>query len=187
MQFFDRSAALSILSDLELSPSNRRLVQYWLSLWSGNALPERHAVKPADLKPLLSNLIMFDVAPARSVKVRLAGTNFNFILGTELTGEDWIELAPPDYRRERLRVFTDIASGAIGRGIRKIDMKTGDSETSEELLLPFRAEADGSPQLVLCHVDWRPQQEFARIVSREQALGEPLAFETIQLPLMQAA
>jgi hypothetical protein len=187
MQIFDRGAALRIVSDLELAPSNRKFIEYWLSLWSGNALPERNAIKPADLKPLLSNLIMFDVVPSKSVTVRLAGTNFNFTLGTELTGEDWIAAAPPDYRGERLRVFTDIASGAIGRGLRRIDMKSGESETSEEVLLPFRAEADGSAQLVVCHVDWRPVQEFARIASREQAYGEPLAFETIQLPLMKAA
>jgi hypothetical protein len=187
MQFFDRAAAVRIISDLDLAPSNRKFVEHWLSLWNGNALPARDSIRPADLKPLLSNLIMFDVTPSKSVFIRLAGTNFNFTLGAELSGEDWVALAPPEYRSERLRVFTDIAAGAIGRGVRRIEMSTGQMEPSEEVLLPFRAEAEGSPELVLCHVNWRPEKDSARIAHLEQAYGEPLAFETIQLPLMRAA
>jgi hypothetical protein len=66
-------------------------------------------------------------------------------------------------------------------------MKTGDAQTCEELLLPFQDSNDDGTQMVLCHVDWNPDRDFARIESREQAWGEPLAFETIQLPLMKAA
>ncbi len=187
MQYFDRGAAFKIVSDLELAPANRRLVHHWLSLWHGNVLPGRSAIKPSDLKSLLPNLIMFDVVPGRTVVVRLAGTNYNFVLGMELTGRDWIDLAPVEYRAERLRIFSDIAMGAIGRGVRSIEMKAGDRRSSEEILLPFRSDADGDAQLVLCHVDWSSGQDSVRIASREQAWGAPLAFETILLPLASSA
>jgi len=187
MQYFDRDAVQKIVSDLELALSNRRLARHWLSLWSGNVLPDRSALKPADLKPLLSNLIMFDVIPNRSVVVRLAGTMFNIMLGAELTGRDWIEMAPAEYRAERLRIFSDIAAGAIGRGVRTLAMSTGDTRSSEEIILPFRGENDSDLRTVLAHIDLDVGRTEAKILSREQALGPPLAFETILLPLLKAA
>jgi hypothetical protein len=187
MQYFDRGATFRIVSDLELSPSNSRLIHHWLSLWNGNALPYRNAIKPADLKMLLPNLIMFDVIPGKSVFIRLAGTNFGFVLGMDLTGKDWIDLAPDEYKSERLRIFSDIAAGAIGRGVRSIEMNAGGSRPSEEILLPFRGDEDGGARLVLAHVDWDVGRDHERIASREQTWGVPLAFETIQLPMLPAA
>ena len=187
MQYFDRGAVLEIASNLELAPSNRRLLRHWLSLWSGNALPDRATINPANLKPLLSNLMMFDVVPGTSVVVRLAGTMFNFVLGTELTGRDWIALAPADHRAERLRVFSDIAAGAIGRGVRTLTMNTGETRSCEEILLPFRGEKESDVRTVLAHINLDVGRNEACILSREQAWGPPLAFETILLPLLKAA
>jgi len=187
MQYFDRGAVNKIVSDLELAPSNRRLVQHWLSLWSGNALPDRAAIKPADLKPLLSNLILFDVVPGKSVVVRLAGTMFNIVLGAELTGRDWVAQAPEEYRAERLRIFSDIAAGAIGRGVRSLAMSTGDTHSCEEIILPFRSDRESDARMVLAHIDLDIGRSEAKIASQEHAMGPPLAFETILLPLLKAA
>jgi hypothetical protein len=187
MQYFDHAAACGIVSDLELASINLALAQHWLSLWSGNAFPNRSALRPADLKRFLPNLILFDVVPDESVVVRLAGTQINFALGTELTGRDWIDLAPPTHRAERLRIFSRIVSGAIGRGVRNVEMKTGNALSFEEILLPLRGDGDSGTLPVLCHVDWNPGQDLARIASREQAWGPALAFETIPLPLLRAA
>jgi hypothetical protein len=187
MQHFDRGAAFKIVSDLELAADNSKLVHHWLSLWSDNELPARDALKPADVKSLLANLIMFDVVAGESVIVRLAGTNFGFTLGMDLTGKDWIELAPAAHRAGRLRIFSDIVTGAIGRGVRSIEMKAGDARSCEEILLPFRGDVKEGPQLVLCHVDWNPGHDHPKIASREQAWGPALAFETIPLPLSKMA
>jgi hypothetical protein len=186
MLHFDRSAAARIVADLERTPANRDFANHWMALWDGNLLPGRSSIRPAELKSLLRNLIMFDVVPDRRVLVRLAGTSYNTVLGMELSGEDWIALAPEQYKAERLRIFSDIAAGAIGRGLRKIALKTGDYVSAEEILLPFQGDAN-SPKLVVCHLDWQLDPEFAGIASREQAWGAPLAFETILLPLARAA
>ena len=183
MQMFDRGAALRIVSGLGLAPANRAIADHWLSLWTGAGLPDRSALRPASLKALLPNLVLFDVVPGRSVVVRLAGTTMAQVLGVELTGRDWIESAPREYRPQRLRIFSDIAHGAIGRGVRKVEMKAGGSRTCEEILLPFRGKES---QLVVCHVDW-DTSELTRIASREQACGPALAFETVPLPFTKAA
>jgi len=187
MQYFDHVAASRIVSDLELAAANLGLSQHWLSMWSGNILPGRNAIRPANLKSFLPNLILFDVVPEESVVVRLAGTQVNFALGTELTGRDWIDLAPPAHRAERLRIFSHIVSGAIGRGVRSIEMQTRKTHCFEEILLPLRGDGDSDALPVLCHVDWNPGHDYTGIASREQACGPALAFETIPLPLLRAA
>jgi hypothetical protein len=93
-QGFDRVATRALIAGLDLTPANREVVETWLSLWRGNELPDRRQLNPADLKRNLSHLAMFDVVPGVSVTVRLAGTTFGALLGMELTGQDWIALAP---------------------------------------------------------------------------------------------
>lgn len=187
MPRFDRCSASRIISDLGLASSNRKVAEHWLSLWRGDVLPARVSFSPSALKPFLRNLILFDVVPDRSVIVRLAGTTFRFVLDMELTGEDWIAFAPPEYRAERLRIFSDIAGGAIGRGVRSIELKSGKTQSCEEIILPFGADGDSPALSVLCHVDWIQDGGFMGVASREQALGAALAFETILLPLRKAA
>lgn len=178
---FDQTSARETIAILGLSPSNRAFADYWLSLWSGHALPRRDAINPAKLKALLPNLLILDVVPDRSVTVRLAGTTFNEVLGLELTRQDWLALAPPEYRAERLRIFSDIALGAIGRGMRRVEMDSAEDYVCEELLLPFAAEDTGEVRPVICHLDWKTRGDYVQIKSREQATGAPLAFEVIPL------
>lgn len=180
---FDQSSARETIASLGLAPANRAFAEYWLSLWQDHALPRRGTINPAQLKALLPNLLILDVVPDRSVTVRLAGTTFNAVLGLELTGQDWVALAPPEYRAERLRIFSDIALGAIGRGMRRVEMDSAEDTVCEELLLPFAVEDTGEICPVMCHLDWRTQGNYVRIKSREQAMGAPLAFEVI--PLLQ--
>jgi hypothetical protein len=187
MDKFDRILLRKILAEVDLAPANYQLVDYWLSLCSEGRLPERAAVRPGDMKQLLTNLILFDVVPGRSVKVRLAGTAFNFAFGMELKGKDWIRIAPVSHRPRRLRLFSDIAMGAIGRGKRRVEMSPAGSYCFEEVFLPCRADAETGIYPVVGHMDWNPGREFVKIKSLEQAMGPPLAFEIIPLPTTKAA
>ncbi len=187
MDRFDRNLLRKILAEIDLAPANREFVDYWLSLCAEDKLPERAAVRPADIKQLLANLIMFDVVPGKSVKVRLAGTAFNFALGMELKGKDWVKIAPESHRPQRLRLFSDIAMGAIGRGKRRVEMLPTGDYCFEEVFLPCRADRKTGIHPVLGRIDWNPGREFVKIESPEQALGPPLAFEIIPLPSLKAA
>jgi len=182
MDSFDRVLLRRMLAEVEFAPSNRELVDYWLSLCRENRLPDRTAIRPAEIKPLLSKLIIFDVVPGKSVKVRLAGTAFNYALGMELRGKDWIKITPKGHGPQRLRLFSDIAMGAIGRGKRVVEMLPAGEYSFEEIFLPCLPDEKAGVYPVLGHIDWNPGREFVKIKSTEQAMGPPLAFEIIPLP-----
>jgi hypothetical protein len=167
------------VADLDLEESNRALAEHWLSLWVGDALPMRASFNPAHMKPFLASIIMFNVVPGESVIVRLAGTGYRQILGAELTGQDWIALAPQDHRATRLRIFSTVAAGAIAVAHRLIAMTVGDDYVSEEIVLPFGREPGGAVP-VLVHVNFKPGQ-FIKIKSVAQVTADPLDFKLISL------
>jgi hypothetical protein len=184
---FDRAATQALIAGLGLTPTNRQVAETWLSLWHGNELPDRRRLNPADLKQNLSHLALFDVVPGVSVTVRLAGTRFGTVLGMELTGQDWLALAPENHRARRLGLFTDIAAGALCVATRYVDTGKVDLNLSEEILLPLAADPVHGVYPVLCHVDWKATHARDKIISRAEVTGAPVSFEMFGLPgLVQA-
>jgi hypothetical protein len=168
-----------VLAKLDLEESNRALADHWLSLWDGDALPPRAKLNPGKLKEFLPNIIMFNVVPDVSVVVRLAGTGFRYFLDSELTGGDWIALAPESHRATRLQLFSSIARGAILVAHRRIAMTVGDDYLSEEVLLPFAPEPSGSSP-VLVHVNFKAEH-FLKIKSMTQVTGDPIDYKLVPL------
>ena len=179
---FDRAATQTLIAGLDLTPANRGVMETWLSLWCGNELPDRRQLNPADLKRNLSHLAIFDVVPGVSVTVRLAGTSFGSVLGMELTGQDWIALAPENHRAGRLRTFADIASGALCIATRHVETGAMEASLTEEILLPLAVDPVHGIYPVLCHVDWKSARPDMRIKSPAQAIGTPDSFAIIPLP-----
>lgn len=182
---FDKRAAAETIEALALDPSNRAIAGRWLSLWPGDALPPRSAFHPAMLTPYLPNILMFNVVPQVSVTVRLAGTRYNHILGTELTGRDWIAAAPEHHRAVRLGLFSAIARGAVVMDHRRLAMSVGDAIVVEEILLPFAAEA-GGVHPVLVHVNLKADQ-YLKISSVKEALSDPLDYKLVELKVLEPA
>jgi hypothetical protein len=138
------------------SPEGERLAQYWLSLWRGDELPLRADFQPRRVADLLPNIVIFDVVPEKSVHCRLAGSFIVEGAGRDITGCDWLALTKPEERSERLKRFSDVARGAIGRGIRQVRRASGNEQSCEEIMLPFRdLGANGSRQ-VLSYIGWQP-------------------------------
>jgi hypothetical protein len=171
--------AQEVVAKLGLEESNRALADHWLSLWDGNALPPRGNLNPAKMRRFLSNIILFNVVPDVSVKVRLAGTNFRHFLNAELTGADWIALSPESHRATRLSLYSTIARGAVVVAHRRIVMSVGDDYVSEEILLPFAPEPNGASP-ILVHVNFKPEQ-FLKIKSMTQVTGDPLDYKLVPL------
>lgn len=187
MENFDRDSLRKMLAAIGFAPSSRQLLDYWLSLCSGNTLPDRSAIRPADIKKLLPGLVIFDVVPGKSVVVRLAGTAFTMALGTELKGADWIGSAPESHRPQRLRLFSDVALGAIGRVMRRVEILPAGGSTFEEVFVPCRADSVTGLYPVIGHTDWNSGGEVVKVRSAEQALGAPLTSEIIALPTLNTA
>ena len=176
---FSKATAQAVVAQLDLEETNRALADHWLSLWDADALPARAKFNPALMKPFLTNMLMFSVVPGESVTVRLAGTGYRQILGAELTGQDWIALAPESHRAMRLKLFSTVAAGAVLVAHRLIAMTVGDDYVSEEILLPFAPEAAGSVP-VMAHVNFKPEQ-FIKIKSFAQVTGDPLDYNLVPL------
>ena len=179
MSKFDKDLAAGMIAALTLEPENRALAEHWLSLWPGDALPPRGAFHPAQMKRYLPSIILFNVVPDAGVTVRLAGTRYNHILGTELTGKDWLAAASEQHRATRLNLFSAIARGAVAMDHRLLAMSAGDDIVVEEILLPFAAEANGVCP-VLVHVNLKATQ-YLKIKSIKQVLSDPLDFKVVPL------
>lgn len=171
--------ANDVVATLGLEESNRALADHWLSLWDGDALPPRANFNPGKLKKFLPNIIMFNVVPDVSVVVRLAGTGFRHFLNSELTGGDWIALAPASHRAPRLHLFSAIARGAVLVAHRRISMTVGGDYLSEEILLPFASEPGGSSP-VLVHINFKPEH-FLKIRSMAAVTGDPIDYKLVPL------
>ena len=138
------------------SPEGERLAQYWLSLWQGDELPRRADFRPREVVDLLPNISILDVVPDKSVYCRLMGSFIVEGAGRDFTGCDWIAVTKPEERPERLKRFSDVARGAIGRGIRCARRASGEEQLCEEIMLPFRDVGANGARQVLTYIGWRP-------------------------------
>jgi hypothetical protein len=145
-----------ILAQVDFSERCQHLADYWLSLCRGTALPQRDSIDPARIKPLLPGIIIFEVVPDVSVRVGLSGTDFRAALKVELSGADWIARTPAKDRAERLKVFSEVARGAIAfnRWCFTHDIPGVGVAMCEKLLLPLAARKEAREIPVLGFVDW---------------------------------
>src|SRR5579864_936792 len=148
--------ARQVLSQIDFSPRCRQIADYWLSIWDGDLLPRRGCINPASIKSLLPGVIIFEVVPGASVTVGLSGTDFQSALKCELTAADWLNRTPLKDRTQRLRIFSQVAQGAIGfnRWCFTHALQGVGVAICEKLLLPLRPDRNDAANFVLGFVDW---------------------------------
>jgi hypothetical protein len=152
---FDKDAAARCFDENRLSKEGNDVARYWLSLWRGDQLPRRADFEPKKIAPHLRALAIFDVVPDKSVRCRLMGSGLAEALGKDITGQDWLALTKPEDRPLRLERWSVVARGAIGRGLRPGYRLSGETQVSEEIMLPFGDVADDGSRQVFFHVSWR--------------------------------
>jgi hypothetical protein len=152
---FSKQIAVRCFEENPPSIAGKPVVDYWLSLWRGDAIPARADFSPKVIAKILPAIALFDVVPGKSVHCRLMGSWLTEGLGRDPKGEDWIALTRPEDRVIRLQRWSDVARGGIGRGLRPGYRESGEKHLSEELMLPF-APAEGSDvHQVLYHISWK--------------------------------
>ncbi len=176
-----RAAIEAKIAAAGLTPNCRAVADYWLSLWTDDALPARDRFRPARLGQLLRNIMLLDVVPETSAHVRLAGTGITNILGMELTGVDWLATVTGKRRQQRLHELSQIANGAISVSSRTVTLAHGPNLTVPEILLPFRPPAGGGPTQVLYFVDWFSNNPAIKLPSAAAGIGAPIASSFIPL------
>jgi hypothetical protein len=150
-----RDVALAAFEKLSLSPTNEKLARYWLSLWNGEAPPNRAQLSPARVKDLLPGIGIFEVRPGESSRCRLSGTAIQHALGHEIAGLEWRQYTPTDQWHARLARNAQIAEGGVGIGLRR-----GPQGVTQELQLPFADRTEDGARLILFHLDWRPEDRL---------------------------
>lgn len=74
--------------DVPRDPDLVALHAYWLAKRGARDLPSRPDIAPAEIKPLLPHLILYDAAPERRYRMRLVGESIVQFLGRNMTGQD---------------------------------------------------------------------------------------------------
>lgn len=97
-------------------PRIQAILDYWLSLHSGEGLPGRQHFDPVDIPTLLPNLWLIDVThdPIR-FRMRLVGTRIAAYAGEDNTGR-WIDERWPDYNNAPLKHVMEQRAPSWWRG-----------------------------------------------------------------------
>ncbi len=147
------------LKTLGLSPVNRRLADYWLSLCNEGAPPFFAALQLTELAQLLRYCTLVEVRPGRSLHVRIAGLVLRLAISEDVVGKDYLALTPAPQRAQRLARYSAVAIGAIGVTRRRVLRRQGEAVQIEGLMLPFADIGADDVRRVLVHTDWRPEGE----------------------------
>lgn len=79
-------------------PGFRQLIAYWQGKHHDGRLPARRDIEPADLKPILAQLLLVDVLrDPLDFRYRLAGTLSYDIFGYDLTGKRVRDVKPAEW------------------------------------------------------------------------------------------
>jgi hypothetical protein len=152
---FNKDLAVRCFAENPPGPEGRHVADYWLSLWRDGELPRRVDFQPRGIADHLPSISIFEVVPDISVYCRLHGTVLAQGLGQDITGKDWIAMTVPQDQPTRLQRWSDVARGAIGRGLRNGCRESGETVYAEEIMLPFGDTAPDGSRQVLFHLAWR--------------------------------
>src|SRR5215510_2777363 len=120
------AAAKAAIDSFELSPINRQVAAYWLSLWSNGEPPRRAQMNPDWIREAAPGIAIFDVKPGEAVTCRFAGAAYKFRFGQDITGKDWLALTAADQRSIRLERNTAIVLGAVSTSRRRDPDREGE-------------------------------------------------------------
>ena len=178
---FNKDLAMRCFAENPPGSDSRSVADYWLSLWKGDELPLRADFKPRNISDQLPVISIFEVIPDKSIHCRLHGSVLAQGFGEDITGKDWLALTPSAERSTRLQRWSDVARGAIGRGLRVGRRESGEPQYSEEMMLPFgEVGADGARQ-VLYHLSWRQTNYDPTVLNRSARNGLSVEFRLTDL------
>jgi hypothetical protein len=129
--------------------STRELYDYWQRLRRGRPAPERTEIEPSDIRRILGDTFILEVASRNEYRFRLAGTRVCALYGRELKGKDFLAFWTG---KDRDAVATLLAAvsqdaaaavvGMTGRSAHERDL------ACEILLLPIRQKGGGYTRIL---------------------------------------
>jgi hypothetical protein len=160
---YDKAAVRAAVDHMGLAPRSQLFVQLWLEGWTGKDLPQAGSFPCAREQELESLIMVTLLEPGVSAQVTYMGQTLQRAAGLDVTGMDWISLAPPELRGERMRRANAIGAGAILRTTRQVAMDSRTPYFFECVSVPLHPDAEGRVPLVH-FADWAPPGENPAIV-----------------------
>jgi hypothetical protein len=94
-------------------PDLKTLVQYWTSKCGVRLMPLRADIKPAEIKPLLPDIMIWSAI--EPFHVRLVGDHIVAFVGGNNTGKAATHGMPPDAAKSMLAVLNDVITSKAPR------------------------------------------------------------------------
>ncbi len=120
-------------------PTSRELYQYWSLMRGDEAAPLRSAIEPSDIRGILADTFIAEVAEGDVYRVRLAGTRVCALYGREIKGTNLLDFWTAEDRSAlstlAAAVSEDGAAALVSAAVRTAG---GEEATCELLLLPLR-------------------------------------------------
>ena len=148
----NKEATQQLLVSLGLAPGSQQFADQWLSAWNGVELPGDAEFGKALSGDIRRFTVFSEYNPRGGIPIRFVGEEIKRLARADLTGEDYVEIAPPEARGERMRRVLAAMSGAIIRVTHQLTLKTGGEQFVETVSLPLREREDGLTTLV-CFMD----------------------------------
>ncbi len=139
---------------LDDAPSSLALLQSWLRWRKGNLIPTASDVVAEDLRSAISGVSVLEVYSPERVIFRLFGSVHAGISGTELKGENLIDLTPPEEREARMSRIWNVASIPCGSVYAmKLTRESGMQTPVRGLVLPVAPRVSDAPMRAYATID----------------------------------
>lgn len=160
---YDKAAVRAAVDLMGLAPRGLQFVELWLDQWSGAELPGASGFPGPHAEQFQPLIMITLLRPGVGAPVTYMGQALVRAIGMNLTGMDWIGLAPPELRGERMRRANAIAAGALLRTTREVVLDSQAPYFFETISVPLRPNAEGRVPLVH-FADWAPPEEGATVL-----------------------
>lgn len=144
-------AAVSLPKPLT-SAENRRLLEAWCRWRGDRLLPRRADLDLGDIKPLLPMVTLQAWHSRLDVRFTVVGTRVRELIGAELTGANYIDLAPPEHREVRAARIEAMVTQPCGSLFTYHHrFANGLVAQAETLSFPVDADRPGRPRMILTY------------------------------------
>ena len=119
--------------------TTRMIFAYWDALRGERSAPERGEIEPGEIRHVLADTFVLEVAPERTATIRLAGTRICAFFGRALKGEAFDRLWSPDAAEDVHHAIEAVVEEAAGV-VAGLNAATEDGASAEleMILLPLR-------------------------------------------------
>lgn len=146
------SAAPRFLEQIT-EPVNVEFAQLWLGWRGERLLPRRSDIELNAIRRMLPLVLMIEYRSPDEAIIRVAGSRLRDFVGYELTGANYIELAPPEDRSvRRYRCWAIAAQPCGSRLIYNHRLHSGRVTQAEVVSLPLDPDQLGGARMTLTNI-----------------------------------